>query len=205
MKLIIAEKKELALAIADAIPGQLTKQGQAICKGEYTIVWCSGHLLALKEPEDYSKEYEEWNLEQLPIYFPNWEMKIGKSVAAGTNKSDRVRFIGQALKSANLVIHAGDCDDEGQLIVDEILRWHNYTGPVKRLNTSDTTAPMLRKALANMEDNTPALQREGWAAYARSVSDAIVGFNLTRAMSILEHLAGFRIDEFLTSAFVNAY
>lgn len=187
MKLIIAEKKELALAIADAIPGQLTKQGQAICKGEYTIVWCSGHLLALKEPEDYSKEYEEWSLEQLPIYFPNWEMKIGKSVAAGTNKSDRVRFIGQALKSANLVIHAGDCDDEGQLIVDEILRWHNYTGPVKRLNTSDTTAPMLRKALANMQDNTPALQREGWAAYARSVSDAIVGFNLTRAMSTANH------------------
>lgn len=187
MKLIIAEKKELALAIADAIPGQLTKQGQAICKGEYTIVWCSGHLLALKEPEDYSKEYEEWNLEQLPIYFPNWEMKIGKSVAAGTNKSDRVRFIGQALKSANLVIHAGDCDDEGQLIVDEILRWHNYTGPVKRLNTSDTTAPMLRKALASMQDNTLALQREGWAAYARSVSDAIVGFNLTRAMSTVNH------------------
>ena len=187
MKLIIAEKKELALAIADALPGQMVKQGQAICKGDYTIVWCSGHLLALKEPEDYSDEYKEWNLEQLPIFFPNWQMKIGKSVTAGTNKRDRVKFIGQMLQNADLVIHAGDCDDEGQLIVDEILRWHKYAGPVMRLNTSDTTAPMLRKALANMQSNTPALQREGWAAYARSVSDAIVGFNLTRAMSTVNH------------------
>lgn len=187
MKLIIAEKGELARAIADALPGQATKIGQAICKGGYMIVWCSGHLLALKEPEDYDAKYKEWRLDQLPVYFPNWQMKIGKSRAPNASKSDRVKFIGQQLKNADLVIHAGDCDDEGQLIVDEILRWHNYNGPVKRLNTSDTTAPMLQKALAHMQDNTIELQREGWAAYARSVSDAIVGFNLTRAMSTVNH------------------
>ena len=92
--------------------------------------------------------------------------------------------IGKLLQQADLVIHAGDCDDEGQLIVDEVLRWHHYNGPVKRLNTSDTTAPALHRALSNMQDNTEVLQREGWAAYARSVSDALVGFNLTRAMSV---------------------
>ena len=184
MTLIIAEKKELAEAIADAIAGRSSRDGASIKKGDYTIVWCSGHLLALKEPEDYDEKYSEWSMSQLPIYFPDWEMKIGKSRPKQTNKSERMDEIGKLLQQADLVIHAGDCDDEGQLIVDEVLRWHHYNGPVKRLNTSDTTAPALHRALSNMQDNTEVLQREGWAAYARSVSDALVGFNLTRAMSV---------------------
>lgn len=185
MTLVIAEKKELAEAIADAISGHAIRDGASIKKGDYTIVWCSGHLLALKEPEDYDEKYNEWAMSQLPIFFEDWGVKIGKSRPKQTNKAVRVKEIGDLLKKTDMVIHAGDCDDEGQLIVDEILRWHHYTGPVKRLNTSDTTAPKLREALARMQDNTEALQREGWAAYARSVSDALVGFNLTRAMTIV--------------------
>ena len=56
MTLIIAEKKELAEAIADAIAGRSSRDGASIKKGDYTIVWCSGHLLALKEPEDYDEK-----------------------------------------------------------------------------------------------------------------------------------------------------
>ena len=179
-KLIIAEKGELARAIADAIPGQGRSDGKCIIKGEYRIVWCSGHLLTLKEPEDYDAEkYGKWNMEQLPIFFPHWGQK-----ATSAQKMEKLRYIGEMLKGADGVIHAGDCDDEGQLIVDEVLRWHKYNGPVMRINTSDTTAPMLRKALASMTNNTIELQRSGWAAYARSVSDALVGFNLSRAMTV---------------------
>lgn len=182
--LIIAEKKELADAIADAIPGTSIHSTGSIIKGDYTIVWCSGHLLSLKIPEDYDPRYKEWKMEDLPIYFPNWEMKIGDSVPRGTDKKSRVAMIGKLLRECDMVIHAGDCDDEGQLIVDEILRWHNYRGPVKRLNTSDTTVVSLQNALANMQDNSIERQRDGWAAYARNVSDALVGFNLTRAMTL---------------------
>ena len=179
-KLIIAEKGELARAIADAIPGQGHSDGKCISKGDYRIVWCSGHLLTLKEPEDYdSEKYGKWNMEQLPIYFPNWGQK-----PSSEQKKEKLRYIGEMLRGAECVIHAGDCDDEGQLIVDEVLRWHKYNGPVMRINTSDTTAPMLRKALASMSSNTVETQRSGWAAYARSVSDALVGFNLTRAVTV---------------------
>ncbi len=185
LKLIIAEKKELAQAISDAIPGHCSQTSPYIVKGDYALTWCSGHLLALKEPEDFDESYKEWKKEQLPIFFSDWGMKIGK-VPKGSkqNKAERVKLIGELLKQCDMVIHAGDCDDEGQLIVDEILRWHNYTGPVKRLDTSDTTEARLKKALASMVDNDDALQREGWVAYARSVSDALVGFNVTRAMTI---------------------
>jgi len=183
MKLIIAEKAELANAISDAIPGKYTQYTPYIKKNDYAIVWCSGHLLALKEPEDFDLKYKSWNMEQLPIFFPEWGMKIGRS-SKGQNKADRVKLIGELLKQCDMVIHAGDCDDEGQLIVDEILRWHNYTGPVKRLDTSDTTEAMLKKSLASMVDNDDAHKREGMVAYARSVADAIVGFNVTRAMTV---------------------
>ncbi len=78
MTLVIAEKKELAEAIADAISGHAIRDGASIKKGDYTIVWCSGHLLALKEPEDYDEKYNEWAMSQLPIFFEDWGVKIGK-------------------------------------------------------------------------------------------------------------------------------
>lgn len=134
-------------------------------------------------PEEYDLSYKEWNLEQLPIYFPNWGMAIAES-GKGMNKESRIKLIGELLGQCDEVIHAGDCDDEGQLIIDEVLRWHNYTGPVYRLDTSDTTEGSLRKALDHMRENNDVLQRQGWSAYARSVSDAIVGFNVTRAMTV---------------------
>ena len=183
MKLIIAEKKELAQAISEAIPGSCSQTSPYIVKGDYTITWCSGHLLALKGPEDYDASYKKWEMNQLPIYFPDWGMKIGSSSGKQT-KASKVKLIGELLQKCDMVIHAGDCDDEGQLIVDEILRWHNYQGPVMRLDTSDTTETALRKALASMRDNDAALQREGLVAYARSVSDAPVGYNVTRAMTL---------------------
>lgn len=186
-KLIIAEKKELASAIYDAISGPGTRNEGTMQKGDYVITWCSGHLLTLKMPEDYDPAYKEWNMESLPIFFPNWEMCIATSNGRGMDKAARVNLIGKLLSQCDEVIHAGDCDDEGQLIVDEILRWHNFTGPVYRLDTSDTTEGSLRKALNHMRENTEALQREGWSAYARSVSDAIVGFNLSRAMTVTNH------------------
>ena len=55
MKLIIAEKPMLARAIADAINGSpIQKDGYTI-KGDYNIISAFGHLLTLKDPEDYDK------------------------------------------------------------------------------------------------------------------------------------------------------
>lgn len=114
MKLIIAEKKELAQAISEAIPGSCSQTSPYIVKGEYTITWCSGHLLALKEPEDYDAAYKKWEMDQLPVYFPDWGMKIGSSSGGKQTKADKVKIIGELLKQCDMVIHAGDCDDEGR-------------------------------------------------------------------------------------------
>ena len=94
-------------------------------------------------------------------------------------KTQRVGLIGELLEESESVIHAGDPDEEGQLLIDEILRWFDYKKPVKRLNTGDTTRGGLVKALSHMTDNNDSLN-EGWSAYARSVADLMIGVNMSR-------------------------
>ncbi len=179
MILVIAEKPALGEAIADAIPGHGTQKDGVITKGEYVITWAFGHLLTLKLPEDYDEKYNTWRLDDLPIYFEPWANKPGQSQEGKTSKSTRLKQIGNLLKEAEYVIHAGDIDEEGQLLIDEILRWCKYKGPVKRLDTSNTTTAALKKALSNLKDNA-SCEPDGWSAYGRELSDAIFGFNLTR-------------------------
>ena len=184
MKLILAEKPELGKDIAAALPGTGSTQQAVIYKGEYAVVWAYGHLLTLKEPEDYDPAYKSWSLDALPIYFPDWEQKPSPQTPGhGASKSDRLRQIGQLLKQAEAVIHAGDPDDEGQYLIDEILRWHRYRGPVYRMNTNDTTPAALRRALLQLTDNRLSENR-GWSAHARSVADMMVGYNCSRYFTL---------------------
>lgn len=177
MKLIIAEKPDLGRDIAKALPGSGTETNGVITKGEYVVTWVFGHLMQLKEPEDYNPELAKWELEQLPIYFPKWETKVS------ADKKNRVKQIGELVKAADLIIHAGDPDDEGQLLIDELLRYYQYPGPVMRLDTGDTTTPALQRALNTMCDNKQ-LESAGWSAYARSVSDYLVGINMSRFFTL---------------------
>ena len=67
-KLVIAEKPMLAKAILDAIPGtaKSIKAGERVFyteKGDYLVVALAGHVLQLKEPEDYDPKYKKWTLD----------------------------------------------------------------------------------------------------------------------------------------------
>lgn len=149
MKLIIAEKPDLGRDIAKAIPGFSGEKNGVIQKGDYTITWVYGHLLKLRDPEEYDNSYAKWDLSQLPICFPNWQ------VDPIPDKLSRVKQLKTLVAQADLIIHAGDPDDEGQLLIDELLRYYHYTGPVMRLDTGDTTTPALQRALASLRDNKP--------------------------------------------------
>ena len=177
-QLIIAEKPMLAKAILDAIPGtaKSVRAGGRVSyteKGNYLVVALAGHVLQLKEPEAYDPKYKKWALEDLPIFFPNWETE------PAPGKSDIVQCVKGLLKQASCVIHAGDVDDEGQLIVDELLQYCGYRGQVLRLYTSDTSTAALKKRLGMLEDNAK-WRPLGVSAYARSVTDKTFGINFSR-------------------------
>ena len=172
MHLILAEKPSLGRAIADALPG--TASGRdPIYKGDWAVTWAYGHILSLKEPEDYDSAYKKWRLDALPIYFEDWAQK------PAPGKEEKLSMIGQLLAQADSVVHAGDPDDEGQYLIDEILRWFRYSGPVYRLDTANTTKEALQKALRHMQDNR-LREADGWSAHARAIADLMVGVNMSR-------------------------
>ncbi len=187
MTLIIAEKPGLARSIADAIPYNTEKMPGAIKKGDYIITWAYGHLLQLKEPQDYDPAYKEWRMDALPIYFPKWGKKVNEQSfggrGGGETPAQRLETIGKYLREADMVVHAGDPDDEGQYLIDEIIEYFDYQGPVMRLATANTSEAALSRALGQMTDNASHIKM-GQSAYARSVADLMVGVNLSRYFSL---------------------
>src|SRR5258707_12638638 len=95
-------------------------------------------------------------------------------------RSAQLCVIAQLLKQAESVVHAGDPDDEGQLLVDEILAYAHCRLPVQRLLINDNNTRVVRKALENLRDNREFASLTA-AAEARTVGDPLNGYNLTRA------------------------
>ena len=177
MKLIIAEKPELARAIAEAIPGTKNKKDGYIEVGEYCVTWAAGHLLKLYDPQDYDEKYKKWDLSDLPINFENWKKKIIDG------KGKLVSNIKKLIKDADEVINAGDPDDEGQLLIDEIIQYLNYKGKVSRILINDNNTESIKKAFTKIESNEK-YKSLGVAAEARSIADLLVGVNLTRFFTL---------------------
>ena len=132
MKVIIAEKPSLGRTIATAISksqntNALNNKGY-ITVGDYIVTYAYGHLLTLWDPEDYDPNLKEWKMETIPFYFPDWKHK------AQPDKADRVKQIGALLQHADTVVNAGDIDEEGQLLIDEIIEYDvmNIYKKVKR-------------------------------------------------------------------------
>lgn len=188
--LIIAEKPELARSIGEAICEDSKEVDGIIRKGEITIVSAFGHLLQLKEPEDYDAKYQERNdIDVLPIYFKNWKKIPTKDRIVFSKKQDnsyirnRLKKIGELLNDTDQVIHAGDPDDEGQLLIDEIVQYFQFKGKVLRVLLNDNLKENIQKQFKHLEDNTKYIPI-GNAAYARQMADMCFGINHSRLASI---------------------
>ena len=182
MKLIIAEKKELAEAIVAAIPGDKKYNGNSITVGDYITCWIYGHILTHKEPEEVDPSLKKWTLESLPIYFPKWDKK------PLSNKIELFNTVKELICSNQVteIIHAGDADSEGQYLVDEVLEYCSNKKPVKRLMINDNTLGGVKKAFSKIEDNSKYISL-GKSAEARAIADMIVGFSLSRYYSIINN------------------
>jgi DNA topoisomerase-3 len=184
MRLFIAEKPDLARAIVEGLGGGTRQSGYFDCGNDY-VTWCFGHMLQLLDPEDYDVRYKQWAMEDLPIAHIPWRKQ------PVSDKKEQLKIITALLKQADGVIHAGDPDDEGQLLVDEILEYANCRLPVRRLLINDNNTAVVRRALANMRDNSEFAGLSA-AAEARSVGDQLYGYNLTRAYTLAARKAGYQ-------------
>lgn len=176
MRLFIAEKPNLGKAIARGLGGGRTEQGCIRC-GDNIVTWCFGHLLEPTYPEAYCPEYAQWRREHLPIIPSSW-----KYVVKRTSKA-QLDTIGKLLRDAASVVHAGDPDREGQLLVDEVLEHFRYRGPVFRIWLPSLDDRSVSIALGNITDNAANAPLRD-AARARMMADWLVGINATRALTI---------------------
>lgn len=193
MRLFIAEKPSVAKAIVAELGCVTRGDGFITCKDGSVVTWCFGHLLEQAEPDAYlpddvprtKKGSKVWRFEDLPIYPKNWKLlpKNDKGV------KKQLATIGKLLKKASLVVHAGDPDREGQLLVDEVLEHFRYTGRVQRYWVSAQDSASIRKGLTNLRDNE-TFDGMRLAALGRSRADWLLGMNLSRAYTLARQAQG---------------
>jgi DNA topoisomerase-3 len=182
MRLVIAEKPSLARAIADALPGPQRRRDGYVESGDDVVTWCAGHILELAPPDAYDPGFRTWDLKDLPIVPSEWTLV--------PTAPDLLKTIARLLPKAARVVHAGDPDREGQLLIDEVLAFLGYGGPVDRLLISDLNPPAVRKALGELRPN--AQYRSLYhAALARQRADWLYGINLTRLYTLLGRAGGY--------------
>ena len=184
VKLIIAEKPSLARAIAAGIGGNQQKDKTHIRVGGYIITWCFGHLLELKMPEDYNPAFKNWADRPVPFIPDRWEYRPAK------DKASQVSVIKKLSQSASVIINAGDPDREGSYLVDSLIRFIGFSGPVWRLLINDVNEKAVQKALSKMDkfNSTENLSR---SAECRSKADWVYGLNLTTAYTLAARQSGF--------------
>lgn len=175
MKLIIAEKPSMGKLIAEAMGDAVKKDRMSVeLKSGEVITWAAGHLMELYNPDEYDTSLREWSLKRLPIIPNTWKSRVK------SESKDLYENIKRLAQKATHIIHAGDADREGQLIVDSILDSINYMGKVTRLWITNPTIEGIQEAYKAMQSNE---KYSGFsnAAIGRQRSDWLIGINFTRA------------------------
>lgn len=187
MRLFIAEKPAVANDIVKALDGNFTRHDGWSESDNAIVTHCFGHIIESQPPENYNPEYKEWKTETLPLKLFPVKYQPKESTAK------QVKTILELIKRPDVteIVHAGDPDDEGQLLVDEVLEYAGNTKPVKRVLINDNTLPAVKKALANLKDNRD-FKGLYLKALARSVADAVYGFSMTRAYTIPAQAKGYK-------------
>ncbi len=189
MKLYIAEKPSLARAIAAVLPGPQQKaEGYIRCGNGDLVSWCVGHLLEQAEPEAYDAAYKQWRLEHLPIVPEQWQLQPRPKLRT------QLSVLRKLVKESDQLVHAGDPDREGQLLVDEVIDYLRVPQAKKRatqrLLISDLNPAAVKRALERLKPNAEFVPLSV-SALARSRADWLYGINMTRALTLQGRRAGF--------------
>ena len=78
MKLIIAEKPSLGRSIMSSLGEKFEKHDEYYSSDNYYVVPLHGHILELKDFEDYpeNKDKRMWNVKNLPFFPAQYEYNI---------------------------------------------------------------------------------------------------------------------------------
>ena len=145
---------------------------------EITFKAQAGHLVGLKLPDEIDETYKKWSFDNLPINVP-YIYKVNK------DKHTLIQEIKQEIASGkyDYIIHAGDPDGEGELLVRLVLTYLKNALPVKRFWTNDLTEGAIRASLKNLIDDSEKDNIYS-AALLRQHLDYRFGMNMTVALTV---------------------
>lgn len=151
------------------------------------ISWGIGHLVGLKEPKDYKKEWEKWSLESLPILLDKYEDKVVSNMYTQFNAVKKIFQDPQV----TMIYNACDAEREGSNIFYSIYKMTKVKKPVKRLWINSLEVDEIRKGFNHMQTNERDLLMYQ-EAKTRQISDWLVGMNCSRLYTLLLQKKGFK-------------
>lgn len=176
--LLIAEKPSLMRDIKNAYDHIANKVNYDI-----TFISQVGHLVELLDPVEVNPVYKKWDVDLLPI---NPEKEGGWQYKVSRKTKDVYKNIETEIKSNkyDVIINAGDPDQEGELLINLVLNKIGNKLPVLRLWSNDTTQVALENALQNLQDDNEKRFRNLYhAALLRQHTDWLFGMNGSRAIA----------------------
>lgn len=191
-KLYIAEKPSLARAIVEGLAANngvtAVKRNGYFEVGADTVTYCVGHLLENLMPDEINPAYKRWDMATLPMKLTPIQLK------PKTDTASQLKVIESLLPKAEIIVNAGDPDDEGQLLVDEVLEFYGVdpdSDNILRVSINDVNLKPVQAALNELKPNKDfAYMRH--TAQARSYADFVYGLNLTRGYTIKAQQNGFQ-------------
>ena len=179
MKLVIAEKPSVAMALASVLGAKKKQDGYLEGNG-YMVSWCFGHLLELAEPEAYGEQYAKWRYEDLPILPEQWKY------TAARDKKKQLDLLCRLMKDKQVdsVVCATDAGREGELIFRWVYHYAKCKKPMERLWISSMEDAAIRDGFASLRPGAD-YDRLYDAALCRAGADWLVGINATRLFSVL--------------------
>ena len=133
MKLVIAEKPSVAMALASVLGARTRKDGYVEGNG-YIVSWCVGHLVGLCDASEYDEKYKKWKLEDLPFLPKEYKYDV---IPAVSRQYDVVHKMLHR-EDIDTVYWAGDAGKEGQTIEENIRMY----GGVRESPTRRADRPM---------------------------------------------------------------
>jgi len=184
MRVVIAEKPSVARELAAFLGAGTKHEGYLEGRG-YQVTWALGHLVTLKEPQDYDPALKKWSLATLPIVPEQFGLKLIDEARA----RKQFAVVKRLIRAADELICATDAGREGELIFRYIRELAGGLGkPARRLWLSSLTEAAIRDAFGRLKPlaDYDALYA---AARCRSEADWVVGLNATRYYTV-RHRAG---------------
>lgn len=176
-QLIIAEKPSVAGDIARVLGG-FTRHEDYYESNDYVVSSAVGHLLQIAAPEEYEVKKGKWNLANLPVIPPHFDLQ------PITKSESRLKTLAKLIKRKDIagLINACDAGREGELIFRYIAQATKTKLPVRRLWLQSMTPASIREGFEKLRSDAE-MQPLADAARSRSEADWIVGINGTRAMT----------------------